>query len=52
MTTTCALIQTVEIIAERWSVFDECVEFCKENRAVDPTAVKCCPNVDLTVSRR
>ena len=59
MTITFALIQIVGKIAqrpspslydgvdyERWSVF-ECVEFCKENRAVDPTTVECCPNVDF-----
>ena len=28
-------------------MFDECVEFCKENGASDPTTVECCPNVDL-----
>ena len=32
---------------ELWSVFDECVESCKENGASDPTTVECCPNVDL-----
>ena len=27
------------------------VEFCKENGAVDPTTVECCPNVDLMTQK-
>ena len=59
VTITFALIQTVGKIAERsspsscdgvdygwWSVFDECVDFCRKNVAFDPTTVECCPNVD------
>ena len=53
MTVTFASIQIVGKTAERSSpsscdgVDDECVEFCKENEAVDPTTVECCANVDL-----
>ena len=68
MTTTFCFDQTVGKFAERsspsscdgvdfefCSVFDESVEFCKENGAVGPTTVECCADVDvmaLTAPRR